>query len=46
MAGWDVGGCFEYWPTTLREQAHQDRGPFRFVIECSNPLERVIGSSR
>lgn len=36
-------GGFEYWPTSLREQAHRDRGPFRFVIECRNPLERVIG---
>ena len=45
-ASWDIGGGFEYWPSSLREQAHFDRGPFRFVIECHNPLERVIGPAR
>lgn len=36
-----VGG-FEYWPTSLREEAHRIRGPFRLVIECHNPLARVL----
>lgn len=35
-------GGFEYWPTSLREEAHRDRTPFLAVIECRNPLQRVI----
>lgn len=35
-------GGIEYWHTSLREKAHRDLGPFRFVIECHNPLERII----
>lgn len=35
-------GGFEYWHTSLREEAHRDLGPFRFVIECHNPLEQII----
>ena len=46
MASLQLGGGCEYWPTSLREQAHRDRGPFRLVIECGNPLERVLGPSR
>jgi len=46
MANWHLGGGFNYWPTSLREQAHRDQGPFRLVIECHNPLERILGPSR
>lgn len=36
-------GGIEYWHTSLRGEAHRDRGPFRFVIECHNPLARIMG---
>ena len=39
-------GWMEYWPTCLREEAHQELGPFRAVIECRNPLERAIHPAR
>jgi len=46
MASWPLGGGFEYWPTSLREQVHRDRGPFRFGIKRHSPLERVLGPAR
>ena len=39
-------GRIDYWPTSLREAAHRDMGPFRAVIECRNPLERAISLAR
>lgn len=39
-------GWMEYWPTCLREEAHQDLGPFRAVIECRSPMERFVGPAR
>ena len=38
-------GQVDYWPTRLREEAHQDMGPFRAVIECRNPLDRIMSPS-
>ena len=35
-------GRVDYWPTRLRKEAHQDMGPFQAVIECRNPLDRVV----
>ena len=39
-------GRIDYWPASLREEVHQDMGPFRAAIECRNPLERIVAPAR